>query len=190
MSSRSRLTCKFESSSPLSSKLPPIPPLLPQTCCSMVNDTFSTSSQQEVYLPRNLTVLSNALFSHHPTFSSFLTDLPEVNIYENGNFQDKRVQRLHVLLQAVSGHWEGVMARDRNTICRTSGWQNKYRQSMPTPTLSHCHPYTATQVLADDESLGGSKTVSMDRLGQTDWLDSGLTIQSSGEKTARVLLSF
>lgn len=31
----------------------------------------------------------------------------------------------------------GVMARERNTICRTSGWQNKYRQNMSTPTLSH-----------------------------------------------------
>lgn len=106
MSSRSTLTCKLQSSSsPGSSKTAPLPP---QTSCSM-GMRFSQPLPRpswSLFTQNYLMVLSNALFSHQPTFPSFLTDLPGVTIYENANFQYKRVQRLHVLLQAVTGHRE------------------------------------------------------------------------------------
>ena len=84
----------------------------------------------------------------------------------------------------------GVMARERNTICKTSGWQNKHRQNMSTPTLSHCHQYTATQVLAGKKSLGGMRQWPWWRRKNAEWLDSGLTTQSSGEKMAGLFHSF
>lgn len=110
-----------------------------------------------LFIPNCLMVLSNALFSHHPTFSSFLRDLPAVSIYENGNFQYMRVQRLHVLLQAVSGHRESRLETGTPSAGPHAGRTGTGR----TCQRLHCHSaYTTTQGLADEGFLGGTRQCS------------------------------
>lgn len=82
MISTSRLTWKLKCLQVQvgSLKLVPVPAHPPQTCCSrgMKSSRPLPKPRRCLFIPNCLMVLSNALFSHHPTFSSFLRDLPAV----------------------------------------------------------------------------------------------------------------
>lgn len=157
MISRSRLTWKLELSSS------PGRFFKASSCsCSSSSDTlfnrnevFSASSQaKKISLhPKLFDGAEQSLFSHHPTFSSFLTDLPAVSIYEDGNFQYTRVQRLHVLLQAVSGHRESRL----ETGTPSAGPQAGRTGTGRTCQRLHCHSVFPTQGLADEGFFGGPR---------------------------------
>lgn len=141
MSSRNRLTSKLDSSS---------------TWRLLRAGTYSSTSssrgenevshsllkpRRSLFVHHILMVWSNPLFLYHYIFSSFLTDLPEVAIYENGCLQYKREQRLHVLLQAVSGLPESWLERGTPSARPQAGRTSTGR----TCQRLHCHIVINTQ---------------------------------------------
>lgn len=142
MSGRSRLTCKLNSSSTwrflkagTSSSISSLDRLL-----SGKEASHPLSKPRSLFVQNLLTVWSNPLFSEHYVFPFFLTDLLEVTIYENGCWQYKRERRLHVLLQAVSGHPESWLERGTPSAGPRAGRTSTGR----TCQRLHCHTVIET----------------------------------------------
>lgn len=181
MISTSRLTWKLKCLQVQvgSLKLVPVPAYPPQTCCSRgMKSSWPLPKQRRcLFIPNCLMVLSNALFSHHPTFSSFLRDLPAVSIYEDGNFQYMRVQRLHVLLQAVSGHRESRLETGTPSAGPQAGRMGTGR------TCQHlrCHSVFPTQPPKDWQMRDSweEQDSAHGQTGKTNWLDSDLNREGS-----------
>lgn len=137
-----------------SSKLTPIPSLPPLDMLLGGKEVsyLLPKLRRNLFAQNILMVWSNPLFSYHYIFSSFLTDLPEVTISKNGCLQYKREQRLHVLLQTVSGHPESWLERGTPSARPRAGRTSTGR----TCQRLHCHTVINTQqpkVLAGKEPL-------------------------------------
>lgn len=111
---------------------------------------------KSLFVQNCVMVWSNALFSHNHIFSSFLTRPPRSYHLWGRLFSVQKGTETSCPVTVCL--WPpGVMARDRNANCRTWDWQNTYRKSLSIPTLSHCHCYTETQMVAGDKSLRGKR---------------------------------